>query len=49
MLGHLSSQRNEPALALAETTAAFHTAGVAMDFELTAAPLRQIGQPVRIA
>jgi phosphoribosyl 1,2-cyclic phosphodiesterase len=49
MLGHLSSQRNEPAIALAETTAAFDTAGVAMDFELTAAPLRQIGKVFRVA
>jgi len=49
MLGHLSSQRNEPAIALAETAAAFDTAGVAMDFELTAAPLRQIGDIFRVA
>ena len=49
MLGHLSSQRNEPAIALAETTAAFETAGVEMDFELTAAPLRQIGEVFRVA
>ncbi len=49
MLGHLSSQRNTPALALDQTRRAFETAGRPIDFELTAAPLRQIGQPVRIA
>lgn len=48
MLGHLSSQRNEPALALAQTRQALDAAGVAMDFELTAAPLREMGRPVRI-
>jgi phosphoribosyl 1,2-cyclic phosphodiesterase len=49
MLGHLSDQRNEPDIALAETHRAFEGAGVKMDFELTAAPLREIGRPVRIA
>ena len=49
MLGHLSSQRNESEIALAETRQAFEIAGEAMDFELTAAPLRQIGPPIRIA
>jgi len=49
MLGHLSSQRNEPAIALAETRQAFESTGIELDFSLTAAPLRQIGHPVRIA
>ena len=49
MLGHLSSQRNEPAIALAETRQAFASAGMELDFSLTAAPLRQVGRPVRIA
>ena len=48
MLGHLSSQRNEPSIALDETRRAFESAGVEPDFTLTAAPLREIGPPVRI-
>jgi hypothetical protein len=48
MLGHLSSQRNEPAIALKETTRAFREAGVTMDFELKAAPLKAAGEIVRI-
>ncbi len=49
MLGHLSSQRNEIDIALAETTTAFETAGVEMDFSLMAAPLKEPGNAIRIA
>ena len=48
MLGHLSSQRNEPEIALRETRQAFETAGIQMAFELRAAPLKEMGQAVRI-
>ncbi len=40
MLGHISSQRNEPDLALAETVKVFREAGQDLEFELLAAPLR---------
>lgn len=49
MLGHLSDQRNEPGIALAETQRAFDAAGMKTDFQLTAASRREIGRPVRIA
>ncbi len=48
MLGHMSSQRNEAKIALKETYNAFRDAGVRMDFELKAAPLRDAGEVVRI-
>ncbi len=48
MLGHLSSQRNTPRLAIRETTAAFQNTGLEMPFELSAAPLREAGQAVKI-
>jgi len=40
MLGHISSQRNEPRIAIRETTHAFRKRGIEMDFELMAAPLK---------
>jgi phosphoribosyl 1,2-cyclic phosphodiesterase len=48
MLGHLSSQRNEPKIALQETQHAFRDAGIRMDFDLSAAPLREAGGIIRI-
>lgn len=48
MLGHLSSQRNKPAIALKETTQAFCKAGVKMDFALDAAPLRETGNVIQL-
>lgn len=40
MLGHISSQRNEPRIAIRETTTAFRKRGIELDFELIAAPLK---------
>ncbi len=48
MLGHLSSQRNDVKIALKETKQAFREAGVKLDFELKAAPLKTTGHIVRI-
>ena len=48
MLGHLSSQRNETRIALKETKQAFREAGIKIDFDLKAAPLREVGEMVRI-
>ena len=48
MLGHLSSQRNKAGIALDQTRSAFQDAGMKMDFELKAAPLRETGEVVRI-
>ena len=48
MLGHLSSQRNEPGIAVKETKNAFRDAGIKMDFDLKAAPLREAGEVVTI-
>lgn len=48
MLGHLSSQRNTPQLAVRETTQYFNKRGLAMEFALSAAPLKEAGQVVRI-
>ncbi len=48
MLGHLSSQRNEPKIALKETRKAFKEAGVKIDFKLKTAPLREVGEVVKI-
>ena len=41
ILGHLSDQRNEPAMALKEIADAFEGAGLEIDFQLNVAPLRQ--------
>lgn len=48
ILGHLSAQRNRPQIALRETQDAFRRAGVPLDFDLTAAPLREPSPPIRI-
>ena len=48
MLGHLSSQRNEPEIALAETRKAFNEAGMKLDFELLAAPRLESSAEVKI-
>jgi phosphoribosyl 1,2-cyclic phosphodiesterase len=48
MLGHLSSQRNKPRLAIKETTAAFKKAEVEIKFELIAAPLKECCPTVKI-
>lgn len=48
MLGHLSSQRNKAELALDETKLAFRDAEIKIDFELKAAPLKEVGEIVRI-
>jgi phosphoribosyl 1,2-cyclic phosphodiesterase len=47
MLGHLSSQRNTPRLAVRETTQLFKERGLAMEFALSAAPLREAGMEIR--
>jgi len=44
MLGHISSQRNNPKIALTQTQHAFRDAGLTMDFQLTSAPLREPGE-----
>lgn len=49
MLGHISSQRNESDLALAETVNVFEEAGRQIDFELLAAPLREYSEVVEIS
>jgi len=48
MLGHLSSHRNTPRLAVQETTQAFQRAGRRMPFALTAAPLKSPSAEVRL-
>lgn len=48
MLGHISSQRNTPEIALNETRKAFLNADTPMRFELLAAPLRELSVPVQI-
>jgi phosphoribosyl 1,2-cyclic phosphodiesterase len=48
MLGHISSQRNTPQIALEETRRAFLNAGSEMSFELLTAPLRELSGLVRI-
>lgn len=48
VLGHISSQRNKPVLALDETKSAFERSGLKMSFDLQAAPLKEPGQPVCI-
>jgi phosphoribosyl 1,2-cyclic phosphodiesterase len=49
MLGHLSLQRNEPHIAMEETRKAFMDAGMALDFELFAAPRLQASAEVKIS
>jgi phosphoribosyl 1,2-cyclic phosphodiesterase len=49
MLGHLSLQRNEPHIALAETHRAFKNAGMKLDFELLAAPRLESSVEVKIS
>jgi len=49
MLGHLSSQRNEPHIALAETRKAFKEAGINLDFELLAAPRLESSDEIKIS
>lgn len=48
MLGHLSSQRNTPRLAISETAQYFKERGLKMPFTLSAAPLKEAGMAVRI-
>jgi len=48
MLGHISSQRNKPALAVRETTNLFEGAGRQIEFELRAAPLRECSEVIEI-
>jgi phosphoribosyl 1,2-cyclic phosphodiesterase len=49
MLGHLSLQRNEPHIALAETRRAFGEAGMRLDFELSAAPRLEASEEMKIS
>ena len=48
MLGHISSQRNKPAIAIKEVGAAFRRQGLRADFELCTAPLYECSKTVRI-
>lgn len=48
ILGHLSSQRNKAHLALQEIQNAFQNAGIKLDFNLQAAPLKEPGHIIRI-
>lgn len=48
ILGHLSSQRNTPKLAIRETTEFFHQAGLKLDFNLLTAPPAQAGPVVNV-
>jgi ribonuclease BN (tRNA processing enzyme) len=48
MLGHISSQRNERDLALAETVAVFAEADKEIEFQLLAAPLRECSEVVEV-
>jgi phosphoribosyl 1,2-cyclic phosphodiesterase len=49
MLGHISSQRNEPDLAFQETVNVFEEAGKKIDFELLTAPLKQCSEVIEIS
>jgi hypothetical protein len=49
MLGHLSLQRNDPHIALAETRKAFRDAGMILDFELFVAPQLDSSVEVKIS
>jgi phosphoribosyl 1,2-cyclic phosphodiesterase len=48
MLGHISSQRNKPEIALEETRNAFEENEVDLDFELSYAPLREGSEVVEV-
>jgi phosphoribosyl 1,2-cyclic phosphodiesterase len=48
MLGHISSQRNKPKIAIRETVDVFKKAGIEMKFKLAAAPLRECCEVVEI-
>lgn len=48
ILGHLSDQRNEPAIALDEISRAFEKAGVPIDFKLDVAPLRRPAEVISL-
>ena len=48
MLGHISSQRNEPVLAVGETVDLFEEAGKEVKFELLTAPLMECSEVVEI-
>lgn len=48
MLGHISSQRNTPNIALREVTATFETNAGKLDFRLCAAPLETAGEVIEI-
>lgn len=47
-LGHISSQRNKPAIAINETKSFFSNAGMKMKFDLLAAPLTEPAEVVKI-
>ena len=48
MLGHISSQRNDPVIALKEIRSAFKKAGSVIDFTLCAAPLYESSKILQI-
>jgi len=48
MLGHISRQRNKPAIAVNETKKSFQDADIKMNFQLLAAPLLEAGEPVKL-
>ncbi len=48
MLGHISSQRNEPDLAVGETVELFEKAGRRIEFELLTAPLRECSEIIEV-
>ena len=49
MLGHLSSQRNKPKIAIRETTTAFKKSGIEPKFELITAPLKECSEVVPVS
>ena len=48
MLGHISSQRNEPELAFRETVKVFEKSGSQINFNLFTAPLKQCSEIIEI-
>lgn len=48
MLGHISSQRNEPDLAVGETVDLFENAGKEIEFGLLTAPLRECSGVIEV-
>ena len=48
-LGHISSRRNKPSIAINETKRSFRKAGSEINFELLAAPLREAAELITIA